>query len=94
MYDAIVIGGGPAGLSAATWLGRYRRRTLLVDSGEYRNAAVVSSHGYLGSDGINPHELIERARRDLRAYPDAEVLEDCRVVAARRTDSMSIRQDP
>ncbi len=35
--DAIVVGGGPAGLSAAVWPGRYRRNTLLVDAGEYRN---------------------------------------------------------
>lgn len=73
LYDAVVIGGGPAGLSAATWLGRYRRHTLLVDSGEYRNAAVDSSHGYLGSDGMNPAELRQRARADLAAYPTVEM---------------------
>lgn len=67
-YDAVVIGGGPAGLSAATWLGRYRRRTLLVDSGSYRNEAVIASHGYLGSDGMNPADLRARAQADLAAY--------------------------
>jgi thioredoxin reductase len=67
-YDVVVVGGGVAGLSAATWLGRYRRHTLLVDSGEYRNARVESSHGYLGRDGVSPAELLDDARRDLGRY--------------------------
>jgi thioredoxin reductase len=67
-YDVVVVGGGVAGLSAATWLGRYRRRTLLVDSGDYRNARVESSHGYLGRDGVSPAELLDDARRDLGRY--------------------------
>jgi thioredoxin reductase len=68
--DALVVGGGPAGLAAATWLGRHRRRTLIVDSGRYRNAAVTHAHGYLGSDPVPPMELLERARTDLRQYPE------------------------
>jgi thioredoxin reductase len=72
MYDVVVVGGGPAGLAAATWLGRYRRHTLLVDSGTYRNHAVDAAHGFLGSDGINPAELRERAMRDLSAYESVE----------------------
>jgi thioredoxin reductase len=71
--DAIVVGGGPAGLSAATWLARYRRRVLVLDSGEYRNRWAEASHGYLGRDPANPAELLARARDDLRAYPTAEV---------------------
>ncbi len=39
-YDAVVIGGGPAGLQAGLTLGRMHRRVLLLDSGEYRNATV------------------------------------------------------
>jgi thioredoxin reductase len=73
MYDVVVIGGGPAGLSAAAWLGRYRRSTLVVDSGDYRNASVVASHGYLGSDGIDPADLRARARDDLATYDTVEL---------------------
>ena len=69
MEDAIVIGGGPAGLAAATWLGRYRRRVLVVDGGEPRNRWVEASHGYLGADPVSPAQLAQRARRDLGAYP-------------------------
>ena len=68
-YDAAVIGGGPAGLSAAAWLGRYRRTVVLVDSQEYRNAAVDLSHGYLGNDPIPPPELRAKARAEIERYP-------------------------
>jgi thioredoxin reductase len=68
-YDAAVIGGGPAGLSAAAWLGRYRRRVVLVDSEEYRNAAVDLSHGYLGNDPIPPADLRAKAVAEVRQYP-------------------------
>ena len=54
VFDAAVIGGGPAGLSAASWLGRYRRSVVVIDSEEYRNAGVDVSHGYLGSDPVPP----------------------------------------
>ena len=58
--DVIVVGGGPAGLAAATWLARYRRRVLVVDSGEYRNRWVTNMHGYLGWDPAEPDMLPAR----------------------------------
>jgi thioredoxin reductase len=73
MLDAVVIGGGPAGLAAATWLARYRRTVLVLDSGEYRNRWAEASHGYLGRDPVGPAELLARARADLAAYPTAEI---------------------
>ncbi len=66
----VVVGGGPAGLSAATWAARYRRSVLVVDSGEYRNRWVEVSHGYLGSDPADPMALLEQARADLARYPE------------------------
>lgn len=73
--DAVVVGGGPAGLSAATWLARYRRSVLLIDAGEPRNRWVERTHGYLGNDPVAPGELLERARRQLAAYPFADRME-------------------
>ena len=73
MLDAIVVGGGPAGLSAATWLARYRRTVLVLDSGEYRNRWADASHGYLSRDPASPAELLAQARADLDAYPTAEL---------------------
>ena len=65
-----MVGGGPAGLSAATWVARYRRSVLVVDSGEYRNRWAGQSHGFLGSDPSNPMELLDKARADLARYPE------------------------
>jgi len=85
-WDAIVVGGGPAGLSAALLLGRARRRVLLCDSGEHRNDRAVAMHGFLTRDGIPPAELRRLARDELRAYPGVRVM-DCRVVEAVRGDA-------
>jgi thioredoxin reductase len=71
--DAVVVGGGPAGLSAATWLGRHRRHTVLIDADEGRNRWVEAVHGHLACDPIRPDELRRRGRRDLDAYPDVDV---------------------
>ncbi|MTV23869.1 NAD(P)/FAD-dependent oxidoreductase [Nitriliruptoraceae bacterium ZYF776] len=70
--DVVVVGGGPAGLAAATWLGRYRRRTLVVDAGEPRNATTWRIHGLLGHDPISPSELRTASLRGLDAYPHVD----------------------
>lgn len=53
-FDVIVIGGGPAGLSALSGLARVRRKALLVDSGQYRNAQTTHMHDVIGWDGKQP----------------------------------------
>jgi thioredoxin reductase len=71
-YDAVVIGGGPAGLSAALYLGRSRRRALVVDTGKPRNAKSHASHGVFTRDGTPPGDLLAEARRQLGTYPMIE----------------------
>ena len=73
MYDAIVIGAGPAGLQAALTLGRMHRSTLLLDSGEYRNGMVQHMHNVLANDGTPPAEFRATARAQLGAYADVEI---------------------
>ena len=68
MYDVIIVGGGPAGLSAATVLGRCRRKVLLLDDGQYRNYASLAVHGFLTRDGIHPAELRRIGREQLQRY--------------------------
>src|ERR1700742_4479576 len=68
MWECIVIGAGPAGLSAALTLGRARRRVLVLDSGTPRNAAAREMHGVLGHDGLAPSALRERGVEEVGRY--------------------------
>jgi len=79
--DVIIVGGGPAGLSAALNLGRARASVLLVDAGRPRNAATLRSHGFLTRDGVPPLELRKLARAELSAYPNVTVLDRTIVTA-------------
>jgi thioredoxin reductase len=73
MYDVVIVGAGPAGLSAALILGRSRRHVLMCDSGRPRNAASHALHGYLTRDGVTPSEFRRLAREELRAYDCVEI---------------------
>jgi thioredoxin reductase len=81
MYDVIIVGAGPAGLSAALILGRSRRRVLVCDTGKPRNAASRAIHGYLTRDGMAPLALLATARDEMRRYDTVE-FRDIEVVDA------------
>ncbi|MFL5519048.1 MAG: NAD(P)/FAD-dependent oxidoreductase [Gemmatimonadales bacterium] len=74
-YDVVIIGGGPAGLSAALMLTRARRRVLVVDAHAQRNAKAGHMHGYLSRDGMSPMELLELGRAEVLSY-DGVVVTD------------------
>jgi thioredoxin reductase len=73
-YDVLIIGGGPAGLSAALILGRCRRQVLLCDSVHYRNEASFMMNGFLSRDGISPKEFLKICRDELTKYPNVEYI--------------------
>lgn len=68
-YDAIVVGGSNAGLSAALMLGRARWRVLICDTGKPVNAPAHAAHGFFTRDGTPPAELLAIGREQLRPYP-------------------------
>lgn len=98
MFDAAIIGGNFAGLQAALYLLRARRRVVLFDDGQHRNRFAAHSHGFLGHDGLAPAVIKARALAQLRAYPTLTVVQarvrmvetgfrlgwDCGEAAARR----------
>ncbi|UDG78010.1 NAD(P)/FAD-dependent oxidoreductase [Achromobacter sp. 77] len=74
-YDVIIIGGSFAGLSAAMQLARARRQVLLVDAARPRNRYAAHAHGFLGQDGVPPHEIVANARAQLARYPTVSFLD-------------------
>jgi thioredoxin reductase len=71
-FDVVIVGGGPAGLSAALNLGRARKRVLLCDAGPRRNAAAVHVHGFVTQDGTTPADFRRIGRQQLEPYPNVE----------------------
>ena len=67
-YDVAVVGGGPAGLSAALWLARYLHKVVVVDSGDPRNWETRGINGYLGHQGIRSPELRRLGRSECEQY--------------------------
>jgi len=72
-HDALIIGGGFAGLAAATYLARARRNVRVLDTGTPRNRFADASHGFLGQDGSNPGDILATARAQLQAYDTVEL---------------------
>jgi thioredoxin reductase (NADPH) len=68
MLDCLIIGGGPAGLTAAIYLARYRRAAVLVDDGASRAALIPASHNYPGFNGIAGPDLLARLREQALLY--------------------------
>ena len=92
LYDAIIVGGGPAGLSAALVLGRCCRKVIVFDSGSPRNISALHMHGYLTRDGIPPAEFLACARAELETY-GIEVLRNNVKDAAKLEDRFEVTLD-
>lgn len=92
-HDVIIIGGGFAGLTAATQLGRARRDVLVLDTGLPRNRFSDAAHGLLGHDGQPPATILDAARRQLRAYPSVAMREAAAISASRGSGGFAVELD-
>jgi len=98
-YDAVIVGGGPAGLSAALVLGRARKRVLVVDNERPANAVSHGVGGLLGHDRVKPADLRDSGRRQLKEHANVELrhgaVEDAEriwdVFVVRPTDGPPVR---
>lgn len=74
-FDAIVVGGSYAGMSAALILARARQRVLVIDAGLRRNRFAKAAHGFLGQDGRAPDAIAADGKAQLLAYPNVQWLD-------------------
>ncbi|MFD0901406.1 NAD(P)/FAD-dependent oxidoreductase [Actinomadura sediminis] len=87
--EVLIIGGGPAGLSAALVLSRARRSVTVVDSGEPRNATVAHMQGFLSRDGMPPEELRKIGRTEVRGY-GGEIIDGVAERTERTADGFAV----
>lgn len=101
MLDCLIVGGGPAGLTAAIYLARFRRRAVIVDAGYSRALLIPRTNNFPGfPDGISGAELLERLRQQLSRYEIEMVKESVktiqvsgdRFIATTTTATMSARK--
>lgn len=91
MYDAIIVGGSYAGLSAAMQLARAGRAVCVIDSGSPRNRFAAASHGFFGQDGAAPRAMILQGREKLAAYPTVHFVDDRATEAVATEAGFSLR---
>jgi thioredoxin reductase len=89
-YDAVIIGGSFAGLSAATYLARARRTACVIDAGRPRNRFTTHSHGFLGHDGDDPRVMLAQARSQVAAYPTVTFIDGTAENAAREQKGFTV----
>nr|A0A1U9YHZ1.1 RecName: Full=Thioredoxin reductase verT; AltName: Full=Verticillin biosynthesis cluster protein T [Clonostachys rogersoniana]AQZ42157.1 putative thioredoxin reductase [Gliocladium sp.] len=86
IYDALIIGGGPAGLAASLALARVCRTSMLFDSGEYRNEGAKEMHTFLSRDGIPPHDFRATCLQQLEKYKDYAYVTNTKITDIANTD--------
>jgi thioredoxin reductase (NADPH) len=92
-FDCVIIGGGPAGLTAATYLGRFRRKVVVVDAGHSRAMSIPESHNYPGfADGISGPDLLALMRQQAEQY-GADIVRGTVTALERRHTGFDIDMD-
>jgi thioredoxin reductase len=89
-FDAIIVGGSFAGLSAAIYLGRARRSVAVLDTGAPRNRFASASHGFFAQDGADPKAMIATMRTQVAAYPTVTFVDQAATSAQRQKSGITV----
>ena len=92
-YEAIIIGGSYAGLSAALTLGRSLRKTLVIDAGQPCNRFTPHSQNFLTHDGIKPSEISAIAKEQVQQYKTVEFLDGMALSAEKTPEGFTVETD-
>lgn len=87
VYDVLIIGGGPAGLSVATTIVRQLQTAILFDSGVYRNSRTYHMYGVPGFDHVDPMAFRTKAKTDLLRRYDTVDFRKARIAEIEKLDS-------
>lgn len=89
-FDAIIVGGSFAGLSAAIYIARGRNSVCVIDAGQTRNRFSPAAHGLFGHDGAAPDALRQTARTQLAAYPEVTFIDDVAATAHKENAGFAV----
>ncbi|WP_144521527.1 NAD(P)/FAD-dependent oxidoreductase [Bacillus pumilus] len=90
LLDCVIIGGGPAGLSAALVVGRGRKQVIVFDDELPRNRVTQESHGFITNDGMTPFEIRQAGEADLQNYPHIQIKRSKIVVVQNNEDNFTL----
>lgn len=92
LYDALIVGGGPAGLSVALGLARVHRTCVVFSDGTFRNKGVKAAHSIITRDHVHPQEIRDLARKDVEKYGNTR-FEETAVTSIRKIDGAFVARN-
>ena len=86
MYDALIVGGGPAGLSIALGLARVHRTCFVFSDSKYRNDGVTAAHSIITRDHVHPQEIRDLAKKDIKKYGNTSFVDTSITNLSKKSD--------